>query len=118
MKPSTTLTLGDFTFSGTEIPERIQFGGDQAMAVHRMVGGIKQVDALGPDHAPLEWSGVLFGAEALSRARYLDWLRVQGKPLALAWSELRYTVVVRSFRATYLLANNIPYRTSKTRSSS
>lgn len=109
MQPLTTLKLGDFVFSGTEIPEAIPFGGDQAMVVHRLVGGRRVIDAMGRDDAPLEWSGVLFGAEALERARYLDWLRVSGRELDLSWSELSHRVVIRSFRARYLLANNIPY---------
>lgn len=112
MQPSTTLTLGDFTFSGTEIPERLPFGGDHALVVHRLVGGKRIIDAMGPDPAPVDWSGVLFGADALKRARYLDNLRMRGTPLTLAWSELRYTVIVRSFRASFELAYNIPYSIS------
>ncbi|MFN3886146.1 MAG: hypothetical protein ACK4MG_04235 [Aquabacterium sp.] len=112
MQPLTKLKLGDFTFSGTEIPEAIVFGGQQALVVHRLVGGRRIIDAMGRDDAALDWSGVLFGSEALARARYLDWLRISGQQLDLSWSELSYRVVVRSFSARYQLANHIPYSIS------
>ena len=109
MQPLTTLKLGDFTFSGTEIPERLPFGSEQMLAVHLMVGGVKVIDAMGVDRAPIEWSGVLFGSQAMARARYLDWLCASGQQLALSWSDLAYTVVIRSFRPTYVLEFNVPY---------
>jgi hypothetical protein len=57
MTPNTTLTLGDFTFARYEIPERIPFGGDQQLNVHKLVGGVRVIDALGADPMPIEWSG-------------------------------------------------------------
>ena len=45
--PDLILQLGDFQFQQQEIPESIPFGGEQALAVHRLVGGVKVVDAMG-----------------------------------------------------------------------
>lgn len=99
MKPSTTLVLEDFAFSGLEIPSRINFGGKQSLAVHRLVGGQRVIDAMGDDPSAISWAGLHVGTEALARSRYLDFLRKQGKQLTLSWSEFIYTVIVSSYQA-------------------
>lgn len=109
MKPDTILVLGDFEFAGFEIPERIPFGGDQKLVTHELVGGQRVVDAMGRSDAPLEWSGIFLGQNALDRARYLDGLRVAGKELLLTWSEFSYFVVIQSFRCTFERSYKLPY---------
>jgi prophage DNA circulation protein len=112
MTPDTILTLGDFEFGRFEVPERINFGGSQAVATHRLVGGTRIVDAMGRDDAPLEWSGVFLGENALVRARHLDQLRIAGAPLILSWSEFSYTVLIQDYRADFNRFYEIPYRIS------
>lgn len=117
--PDTVLVLssparGDFAFADTEVPEKIAFGGDQQLAVHELVGGARVVDAMGRSDAPLEWSGIFVGGQALARARTLDAMRVDGLPLVLAWSELAYSVVIKSFRADFERRYQIPYTISCT----
>lgn len=112
MTPDTILTLGDFEFSRFEIPEKISFGGDQALVVHELVGGVRVVDAMGRMDAPLEWSGLFQGETALDRARYLDGLRVAGQPLPLYWSELAYWVVIKTFRCDFERSYKLPYSIS------
>lgn len=105
------LIIGDsFDFSRYEIPEKITFGGEQRLVVHELVGGVRVIDAMGRADAPLEWSGLFQGETAMARARYLDGLRIAGKPLMLGWDELRYKVVMSSFRADYERFYQIPYR--------
>jgi hypothetical protein len=110
MTANTTLTLGDFTFARFEIPERINFGGEQRLNTHRLVGGKRVIDAMGADPAAVSWSGFFVGENALARARYLETLRDQGKPLALTYSAFAYTVIIRSFVGEFLLASRIPYQ--------
>jgi hypothetical protein len=105
-----TLQLGDFIFARFEIPEHIEFGGDQKLIVHELVGGTRIIDAMGEAPLALDWSGFLVGASALPRALYLDALRRAGKPLTLTWSELSYTVVVKALRCDFVRAYRIPYR--------
>ncbi|MEX3628334.1 MAG: hypothetical protein VB138_01510 [Burkholderia sp.] len=112
MKPYTVLTLGDFEFARYEIPEKITFGGEQALAVHELVGGVRVVDAMGRIDGPLEWSGLFIGETALERARYLDGLRIAGKELTLFWSELAYRVVIKSFRCDFEKSYKLPYSIS------
>lgn len=104
-----TLQLGEFVFARFEIPEHIEFGGDQKLIVHELVGGTRQIDAMGEVPNALDWSGFLVGENALSRALYLDGLRKAGQSLTLTWSELAYTVVIRSLRCDFVRSYRIPY---------
>jgi len=104
-----TLTLGDFEFADVEIPESIQFGGRQNLAVHDLIGGVRIVDSMGAFSEPLQWSGMFRGPEALARARYLDAKRAEGRQLTLTWSEFRYQVIIREFRATFERSYQLPY---------
>lgn len=94
----TVLRLGDFEFSNLEVPESIALGGDQRLAVHKSPGGTRTVQAMGADHEPLQWSGLFLGGTALERAKYLDFLRVQGAPLPVTFFDSTYTVVISKFR--------------------
>jgi hypothetical protein len=108
--PDTILTLGDFTFSRFEVPEAIAFGSGHRLSVHELVGGTRVVDAMGLTPIPLEWSGTLTGAEAVSRGRYIEGLVTAGRALPLSWSELRYTVVPRLFRGEFRRFYRVPYQ--------
>ena len=108
------LLLGPVAFAGFEIPERIGFGGRQRMAVHRLPGGARVIDTLGPDDADVVWSGVFSGAEAMARARELDALRCAGLPLPLTWDGFFALVVIAQFSAEYRNPSWVPYRISCT----
>lgn len=107
---STTLSLADVLFEDLEIPEAIAFGGDQQLVIHKLVGGTRQVDSMGRDDMPLEWTGTFLGANALQRAQYLESLRIAGTSVPLVWSELFYDVVIRRFEADFQREWMIPYR--------
>lgn len=112
MIPDTYLMLGDLTFTRFEVPEHIQFGGDQSLVVHKRVGGRRVVDAMGRDDKPLEWNGQFIGEDANDRARYLNYLRIAGKPLILSWGEYLYNVVIKTATLDYRRAYEIPYSIS------
>ncbi|NOV25887.1 hypothetical protein E5S69_20505 [Cupriavidus necator] len=103
------LYLGEMQFDGTEIPQQIAIGGEQRLVTHDLIGGLRAVDAMGGFCLPIEWSGWLRGQDAMQRARYLDTMRAQGKPLALTWSEFIYAVVIRTFRADFQRFYQMPY---------
>jgi hypothetical protein len=104
------LTLGPLLFADFEIPDRISgIGGRQMLTVHKLPGGSRVVDAMGRDDAPIKWSGRFRGSAAETRARLADFLRVQGKPIELAWSSFRYNVMVEEFQADYEQPFEIPY---------
>lgn len=105
----TTKTDETFVFSGAEVPEEITFGGAQMLSENKLIGGRRITDAMGPDDAPLQWSGIFLYNSALSRARFLDSLRRTGGVCTLAWDELRYSVIVSDFHANYKKPYHIPY---------
>ena len=104
-----TLTLGSVTFADFEVPESIRHGGEQALVVHKLPGGTRQVDAMGADHKDITWSGRFRGFNAETRAKQLDAYRISGQEYTLTWSSFRYTVVVRSFEPDYQQPFEIPY---------
>lgn len=102
----------DFYFTSFEVPQDIPMGGRQMLATHKLVGGRRIVDAMGPDDKPLQWSGIMLGKSAQSRTRYLDYLRKTGVKCTLSWSEYIYTIVVESFDADFQRTYKIPYKIS------
>lgn len=111
-KPDTVLQLGEISFTGLEVPENIPWGGEQKLVVHELVGGSRTVQSLGRQDRPLDWSGIFHGEDASSRARQLDFLRLQGLPLELRWGEFHYFVVIRSFLPDYQRFYLVPYEIS------
>ena len=125
MSNPVTLTLataqGRFIFSGAEVPEKITIGGDQMLTTHKLVGGLRVVEAMGPDDHALSWSGWFLGAadahgdlpdakSATGRARFLDYVRRTGLPCTLTWGEFSYLVVVSKFTADYEKPYKVPFQ--------
>lgn len=112
MQPDSTLNLGGFVFQGFEIPASIPFGGSQILVVRKMPGGKRDIQSMGADPRSPSWSGRFRGTNALERARYVDGLRVAGKPLDLSWRDFSYTVLISSFSAEFDRFYEIPYSIS------
>lgn len=104
------LITGDyFTFRNFEVPDRAPFGGEQALSVHKLIGGQRIIDAMGRDDQDISWSGLFLSADADVRARIIDQFRVAGQPMLLTWGEHRYTVLIQSFRPSYEQPGKVPY---------
>ena len=104
------LTLGPVLFYGLEVPEKIShIGGDHSLVTHKLVGGTRVVDAMGRDDADITWSGRFRAGSAETRAKLVDFLRIQGQPITLTWSIFNYQVIIKSFIAEYNNPNEIPY---------
>jgi hypothetical protein len=104
------LQLGGITLQGFEVPGRVLFGGAQSLAVHKLPGGARIIDAMGRDDADLEWSGVFSGGDASDRARLLDAMRAAGDVLPLTWDEFAYSVLIADLRLEYRSPWWIEYR--------
>lgn len=94
------VVLGNITLVEQEVPDSIPFGGEQRLAVKKLIGGARVIDALGIDSIPLRWSGRILpmGSQtALDRAQQIKALADAGLPIDLSWSSLSYSVVIRSF---------------------
>ncbi|MCE9565851.1 MAG: hypothetical protein K8U57_27820 [Planctomycetes bacterium] len=106
---SVTLTLGGVVFADFEIPPTINFGGAQMLVIHKLPGGSRVIDSLGPDDADIRWSGRFRGSSAEQRALLLDFMRRQGRQILLTWGLHRYQVVIREFTANFEQTHEIPY---------
>jgi hypothetical protein len=106
----TVLLLGPVVFQEFEVPSGINFGGRQRLALHRLPGDARIIDALGRDDAQIAFSGIFSGSDATLRARSLDELRVSGLTLPLTWDVFFYTVVIAEFHAQYRNSWWIPYQ--------
>lgn len=104
------VTLGDFTFQSFEVPARVTFGGQQQMTVHKLPGGQRIIDVMGPDDAPVTWSGIFLGADAADRALQLDSLRIQGDALPLGFGDVFVPQVVIADLALTKGFNRVDYR--------
>ena len=104
------LSLGAVELAGFEVPERLEFGGKQQIAVHRLIGGGRVIDTLGPDEGALQWSGVLSGSFAADRAMLLNQMRVAGQVQSLTWNAFCYSVVISHLDFDYRNAWWIPYK--------
>ena len=93
------MILGPFVFTDFAVPDRLPFGGKQHMTVHKMPGGSRVIDCMGPDDDDRSWSGILWGDDALAEALTLDAMRRAGEAPSLFRSrqELRRHPVRRRF---------------------
>jgi hypothetical protein len=104
------LVLGGISFTGFEIPNQINFGGEHNLAVHELIGGTRVIDAMGSKPDPISWSGRFRGPNAIARAQAVDELRIGGNSVGLAWLNLSRSVVVRQFKADTEKPFEVPYQ--------
>lgn len=91
------LILGGFVFEDFSVPAEMPAGGDQAMVVHKLPGGSRVIDTLGPDEAPIIWRGQMFGDDAYFEALTLDGMRAAGQKIPLIYGGRTRQVVINSF---------------------
>lgn len=108
------LVLGGIVFKDYEIPESVRFGGHQRLAVHKLLGGQRVVDAMGPDDNDPAWHGRFQGPDATERARALEALRTSGAQVPLVFGAFLYMVVVAHVECDYQRWYQIPYHVTCT----
>jgi hypothetical protein len=104
------LVLGGFEFADFEIPDKINFGGKQTLAVHKQIGGQRVIDAMGTDPEDIRWSGRFQGGDVVSRAARLEAMRDAGGKVTLACGAVIKTVVVKEFSYDYERPYQAPYQ--------
>ncbi len=104
------MRLGSIEFKDYEVPTKINFGGRQVLASHRLAGGRRVIDLLGPDSDDITFSGTFSGHGALVRANAVDSLRRRGITTVLLWDNISYDVVVSAFSASFMNQTWIPYK--------
>ncbi|UGY23715.1 hypothetical protein HU675_0038180 [Bradyrhizobium septentrionale] len=91
------LILGGFAFEDFSVPNEMPGGGNQAMVVHKLPGGSRVIDTLGPDDAPVAFTGQMFADNAFDQALALDAMRVAGEVIPLIWGGQTKQVVIEKF---------------------
>lgn len=91
------LTLAGIAFTGYSPPDSMMGGGRQAMVVHKLPGGSRVIDTLGPDEADISWRGTFFANDAYDNALYLDSLRASGGQVNLSWGGQSRVVIIAEF---------------------
>lgn len=91
------LTLGGISFDNFSSPAEMMGGGRQGMVVHKLPGGARVIDTLGPDEANVAWNGFFYGDDAYDTALALDAMRAAGQVQALTWGGQFRSVVVENF---------------------
>ena len=87
------VVLGGFAFQDFEVPSAITLPVKQAVAVHKLIGGERVVDAMGPDYGDIAWAGVMLGAFAEARAQALKARADAGQAVALTWGTWAFCVL-------------------------
>ncbi|GAN79771.1 hypothetical protein [Acidocella aminolytica] len=95
------VTLAGVHLTGLSTPEKINFGGAQMVAVHKLPGGDRIVHVLGADEKDIKFSGIFSGAGAVSTALKIDTARKAGIPVALTWPGFHRQVVIAEFDCSY-----------------
>lgn len=95
--PADVLSLGGIIFDSYSTPRKMPFGGNQAMVVHKLPGGQRVIDTLGPDEADITWDGEFFGDDAYSTVLALDGMRAAGQVVPLIFGGQTRQVIISNF---------------------
>jgi hypothetical protein len=91
------LNLGGVTFTAYSTPDVMGAGGKQIMIVHKLPGGSRVIDTLGPDENQISWRGHMFDDFAYARCLQLDAMRAAGAVLPLTWGGQFRSVIIADF---------------------
>lgn len=91
------LTLGGFAFDQFSTPAHMMGGGKQAMVIHKLPGGTRVIDTLGPDDDNITWEGFFFGNDSYANALALDAMRAAGQVVPLTWGGQFRSVIIDTF---------------------
>lgn len=91
------LKFGDFTFSHVELIGALPWGGRQKVVVHELIGGVRNVQAMGKSDASITFAGQFRGLTARDRAQFLNTQMVEGTVANLTWENFSYQCLITAF---------------------
>jgi hypothetical protein len=106
------VSLGNLFFDSFDVPSQITYGGKQSLKIHKMIGGARQIDAMGDDPNAVSWTGLFLSSDATARAQTLEQMRVSGDVQALLWGAFNINVVIDEATFVYKNASEIEYTVS------
>ena len=103
------VTVGGIQLTIWQTPSEMPMPSTQMLNKHLMVGGQRQIDAMGPDPLALSWKGLSRGLYAGTNMARLKALCISGQTVPLTWNAFFYSVIVASFTAVYKRPNEWEY---------
>ena len=103
------VTVGGIQLTIWQTPSEMPMPTTQMLNKHVLVGGQRQIDAMGPDPQVLAWKGLSRGQFAGTNMAALKSLCNSGATVPLTWNAFFYTVIVASFTAVYKRPNEWEY---------
>lgn len=97
----TGFTLGSVTFTGIEVPESVQYGGNQNLIVQKLPGGWKVIDDGGNDPLTINMRGIFLGSDAKPKSDAITQMRMAGKTVAFTAAAQTLRVKIRAFTCEY-----------------
>lgn len=107
--PSLPVEVGGILLESAEVPQTISGGGAQAGNMHKLVGGIRIFDAMGPDHADISFNGIFQGDLAQIKVFALNEMRILGNPVLFTYGDFIYYAIIRNFSFESLPATKTKY---------
>ncbi len=94
---SDVLTLGGIPFDQFSTPNMLGAGGRQHLVIHKLPGGQRVIDTLGPDEADISWAGMFYGNDSYDNVMALDAMRASGQVVPLIFGGQFRSVIVEGF---------------------
>ena len=94
-------SIGGIALDSWSTPSRMMWPSGHKINKHVFVGGARHIDAMGPDPAPIQWSGRAKGSSAASNMMALRAMCIAGAQVPLIWNAYTMTVIVTSFMPVY-----------------
>ncbi|MCQ8279859.1 hypothetical protein NFI95_15550 [Acetobacteraceae bacterium KSS8] len=88
------------TLTGAETPSLLRVGSDQALVVHKLIGGDRVIQAMGNDPNRLTLAGLFTGPSAMGRAQLVANIRDRGLETSFSAAGVRLRVRIVSFAYT------------------
>lgn len=94
---SDVLTLGGIAFDQFSTPMGFGAGGKQHLVIHKLPGGQRVIDTLGPDESDISWNGFFFNNNAYDNALAINAMRASGQVVPLIFAGQFRSVIVEAF---------------------
>jgi len=108
-----TFKLDQVELQNFEVPAEFEIGHELQLAVHKYISESGQpvikVHNMGAFPIPTNWTGILYGQNALPRHQTLDRLCCAQQPITWQYGPLQYTVVIQKYVAKVFYQSEVHY---------
>jgi hypothetical protein len=104
--------IGGIALTLWQVPSEMPMPSAQMLNKHLLIGGQRQIDAMGPDPEVIAWKALSRGANAGAAMAALKALCSSGQTVPLTFNAYSYQVIVASFIPTYMRMNEWKYAIS------